>query len=814
MKILKVWFAIALLCAAAPVLADPPSQVGRLNFLSGTVSFSAAETPNDWEFASRNRPITSGDRLWADQDGRAELRIGSSAIRLAPMTSVDVLSLNEGVTQLRLNQGTVSVRLRPTDGAGTFEINTPGGAVLLRPGVYRVAVDAAAATTTVLVRQGQADVLTGNAPVAVRDQQMAHLSPQGLALVAAPAPDEFDHWAAARDRQDERLAASRYLPPEMTGYQDLDQHGSWHAAPQYGNVWVPSRVSADWAPYRDGRWVWISPWGWTWVDNAPWGFAPYHYGRWVWLGSHWAWAPGARIARPVYAPALVAFVGGANWSVSLGVGPAVGWVPLGWGEPFIPWYRHSPAYVRNVNLTHVNNVNVIQHYGNAQNIGRLRYVNRDAPSATTVVSRETFATARQVREAPLHVPARALAAAPVTHEAPASRAERRGFAAQRADGVSPGVPAAREATTATVPENVPLPRRGERRDRGTEPTPTTPPTVMGSEQPLQQPVRANATPPQPVTQAETPRPRDERIGRAAERAPIAVPQPATAPVQDDGLRQREQQAQQEQARAAARQQQRLQEQQGMQQQAAPRADGVSPGAPAAREATTATVPENVPLPRRGERRDRGTEPTPTTPPTVMGSEQPLQQPVRANATPPQPVTQAETPRPRDERIGRAAERAPIAVPQPATAPVQDDGLRQREQQAQQEQARAAARQQQRLQEQQGMQQQAAPRQREVQQQQSQQVELQRSQEAQRQRAYQGQQAQQRAQEAQRLQSPPAQPTQQVDPQRQMQRQQQRDAQHVERAERQRPAAAAQSQPPAQPPQPARRSDAVRERPSQ
>jgi hypothetical protein len=29
----------------------------------------------------------------------------------------------------------------------------------------------------------------------------------------------------------------------------------------------------------------MSPWGWTWVDNAPWGFAPFHYGRWVGAGA-------------------------------------------------------------------------------------------------------------------------------------------------------------------------------------------------------------------------------------------------------------------------------------------------------------------------------------------------------------------------------------------------------------------------------------------------------------------------------------------------------------------------------------------------
>src|SRR5205085_11868393 len=140
-----------------------------------------------------------------------------------------------------------------------------------------------------------------------------------------------DRWSAERDRQEDRVASTRYVSPQMTGYEDLDRYGSWRTLPEYGAVWTPTRIAADWAPYRHGHWVWVSPWGWTWVDDAPWGFAPFHYGRWVWADSYWAWAPGRIAPRPVYAPALVAFVGGshASLSISIGRGPAVGWFPLG-----------------------------------------------------------------------------------------------------------------------------------------------------------------------------------------------------------------------------------------------------------------------------------------------------------------------------------------------------------------------------------------------------------------------------------------------------------------------------------------------------
>ncbi len=74
-----------------------------------------------------------------------------------------------------------------------------------------------------------------------------------------------------------------------------------------------AEVPAGWAPYRNGHWAWIDPWGWTWVDDAPWGFAPFHYGRWTVVDDRWGWVPGPVRQRAVYAPALVAFIGGAEF---------------------------------------------------------------------------------------------------------------------------------------------------------------------------------------------------------------------------------------------------------------------------------------------------------------------------------------------------------------------------------------------------------------------------------------------------------------------------------------------------------------------
>ena len=91
----------------------------------------------------------------------------------------------------------------------------------------------------------------------------------------------------------------------------------------------------------------MAPWGWTWIDDAPWGYAPFHYGRWVMVGGIWGWAPGPIAVQAVYAPALVSFIGGVE---VVGVVDPVSWVALSWGEPWYPSFGVSWGYYNSVNL--------------------------------------------------------------------------------------------------------------------------------------------------------------------------------------------------------------------------------------------------------------------------------------------------------------------------------------------------------------------------------------------------------------------------------------------------------------------------------
>ncbi|WP_206999545.1 FecR family protein [Trinickia mobilis] len=387
--------------APAAQQVDPPSRVARLNYMAGAVTTEPAGA-TDWSYATLNRPLTTGDQLWNDANARSELHIGSTAVRLSAATSLDVLNLDDANAQLKVAQGTLSTHVRELAPGSSYEIDTPNVAVgVTGPGDYRVDVAPDGSTTTVTVRDGSVTVYGDGGQVPMSAGQQITFSGTNLQQVAsngAPPPDAFDQWAENRNAAENRSISARYVSRDIPGYEDLDANGTWSNDPQYGAVWEPNSVPQGWAPYHEGHWVWQAPWGWTWVDDAPWGFAPYHYGRWAYVDDRWAWVPGPLVvsAPPVYAPALVAFVGGGgggvDWGVDLTIGgvaaAGVAWFPLGPGEVWHPsWGGWSPRYYERVNQTAIVNRNV-----NITNINNIHntYINYRAPGAVTAVPATAF----------------------------------------------------------------------------------------------------------------------------------------------------------------------------------------------------------------------------------------------------------------------------------------------------------------------------------------------------------------------------------------------------------------------------------------
>jgi hypothetical protein len=437
---------------------DPSSRVLRASYLQGEVSFRPGNV-DDWTSATLNYPLSSGDHLWTDADARAELHVGSNAIRLAPETAFEILELDDNHLQIRLTQGSALIRLRTLESDDNVEIDTPTGAVtLMRDGTYRIDVSSDGATSTVTARNGDAEVTSNDNTVPVRPNSTVMFTADGASPdVRNAAPmDDYDQWADSRDRAEDESVSAQYVSRDMTGYEDLDRNGTWSDEADYGHVWIPAHVAVDWAPYRYGRWAWVEPYGWTWIDDAPWGFAPFHYGRWAYVRDRWVWAPGALRPRPVYAPALVVFVGGSNFSGGrYGDRGGVAWFPLAPNEVYRPAYHTSDRYVQRVNVTnvHVTNINITN-----VNVTNIQYRNQRVQGATTAVAQDQFAGSRRIGKSALVVPVEEARAAHVVGDGAPVTPTQQSVLIRRQNAPVAARPPEASQTRQVVWKNTPPPR--------------------------------------------------------------------------------------------------------------------------------------------------------------------------------------------------------------------------------------------------------------------------------------------------------------------------------------------------------------------
>ena len=498
--------AIALLLAATVVggvasAQEPPGRVGRLAYVQGQVALYQ-DPEIGWDQAYVNSPITSENSIWTEPGARAEMRVSGMAIRLDDGTQLDVARLDDEALDAFVVQGSVSVRVRWFDEGQGLDFSSPHGRFhLFGVGQYRIDVDRQRDETLVTVFNGSAALRAANGDVRIE-------AGSALRIYGGPNPSyereraheaAIDRWARERDSDWVERSSTQYVSPYMTGYEELDRYGQWIDEPGYGPLWYPARVDSDWIPYREGHWAWVRPWGWTWVADEPWGYAPYHYGRWVHVRDRWCWSPGTREARPVWAPALVAWIGGTNFSVSVGgrPAPAVGWYPLAPWERYKPWYHASDRYVTRVNRA-VRSEPPREWRERQQREARnadWQTFNRDR--ATTVVRRDALGSRRDMRSAVV----------PVNRDV-----------VRQATVVSPNNVAPREDWVR---------RRTEaRRDQGSR---TGPPPAQQQAQPAQQPQGNAAMRPAPAQRAENPAGRGDNRPRYDRERNFTAPAPAPAP---------------------------------------------------------------------------------------------------------------------------------------------------------------------------------------------------------------------------------------------------------------------------------------------
>jgi hypothetical protein len=399
---------------------EPSGRVGRLAFVQGTVSFHDANR-TDWQPATVNRPLSTGDAVWTEPNAHSEVSIAGTRVRLDGATQLDMATIDDQRTRLQIDQGRVDIKTFAYDARQPYDLVTPRGvATLQQQGDYYVEAGSTDDPTRLGVRAGAAQFQAPDGRVlAVRAGEVVEVTGDGSSMelhtIQAPPPPMPQYWAG-RDRVVAYDQPPQYLSAGITGYEDLNYYGAWQNDPVYGQVWYVRDAPSGWAPYTTGRWDYQPVYGWTWVDEQPWGFAPYHYGRWAHRGERWFWVPPERSQPAVYAPALVAFVGGTELGLALGVQnrAPVGWFPLGPREVYVPPYTANRDYYRRLNLAaRVQDRELEDRWQRVQRHEAVADQNWANRRFATVVPAEAFARSQPVERVALRVAPEKLAAAPV-----------------------------------------------------------------------------------------------------------------------------------------------------------------------------------------------------------------------------------------------------------------------------------------------------------------------------------------------------------------------------------------------------------------
>jgi hypothetical protein len=354
-------FSLGLLTVLSRAQMDTLPGVARISLIQGDVSTQRGDT-GEWAAAALNQPMVGGDRISTGDNSKTELQLDhANILRLgnnsqAKIATVERVENQRAQIQVQISQGLAYYSVFK-DSEAEVEIDTPNAAIrpTSKDGVYRIEVTGF--ETRVIVRAGAVDMATPEGSARVETGQEATVRgttrAAGNVLGGAPAMDSWDSWNIDRDSVINNAQSWSSMNRYFVGGEDLDAYGHWVNVPDYGRVWSPT-AERDWSPYRAGRWVWEPYWGWTWVSREPWGWTPYHYGRWLLYGKSWMWWPGPVDGgnyHPEWAPAYVSFFGfGGHRGVSVGFG-SVGWLPLGPGDSFYPWYGRNGSQLKEGSLT-------------------------------------------------------------------------------------------------------------------------------------------------------------------------------------------------------------------------------------------------------------------------------------------------------------------------------------------------------------------------------------------------------------------------------------------------------------------------------
>ncbi|MBI4850223.1 MAG: hypothetical protein HY819_00195 [Acidobacteria bacterium] len=311
LTILIVLSSVAL-CLADEKIDFRQTRIARVAFIEGDANLQR-QGAEQLDSAILNVPVFTGDLIYTNPNSRMELELYGGFIRLSETTSLELVKFTPKLYRFDLSLGLATFSF--SDESPEIEIATPQAAISLKQGgIYRIKVDLDG-TTEIVVQEGQAEVFGRTSTFKLHKDKRAFFSPtNNVTVTSFDFRDDWDRWNNEREHLISVNSVNGFLKPRphLYGSSLLNQHGRWINVQGYGFVWKPNNLSANWAPYRIGRWAFYRTSGWTWISQEAWGWLPYHYGYWIYLSAQgWVWVP--RDLDWFWSPALVTWYN-VNWN--------------------------------------------------------------------------------------------------------------------------------------------------------------------------------------------------------------------------------------------------------------------------------------------------------------------------------------------------------------------------------------------------------------------------------------------------------------------------------------------------------------------
>jgi hypothetical protein len=342
---------------------DRGDLVGRITAIDSGQLLRYVPMQKDWVVTLKDTPFAPTDALYSGDGTRAEFTIpDNSLIRVGGDTQLELMKLNQGLTQADVASG--KARFRNKTAKGLIEVTTPYGYVVGPPGTS-FDLYVGDNTLEVVSLEGEVDFIhdadqakypvTAGSSSIIANRKIVTSGPGRTA-------EEWEQWNKSRDSMlaKENQAGSesaQHLPQGLRDYRsDLDRNGTWQSVTYKGKpykLWRPAKVQEDWAPFTQGAWMDYDGDN-AWVPDEPFGYVTMHYGNWIWVDNGWFWAPPGAIIGISSECDSCWFPGRVGWIYT---DEDVGWFPLAPSETYYAANPWGPGIVV-VDAANMNNIHV------------------------------------------------------------------------------------------------------------------------------------------------------------------------------------------------------------------------------------------------------------------------------------------------------------------------------------------------------------------------------------------------------------------------------------------------------------------------